>query len=1824
MTSKNTNSLPGWERLRHGGLLLDSARLLELAKFVPTPLNDYTSQKLRQHANAMLEEPGNRSQFVTFVLEAVCRIDQEAGFWDRGSRVAPKWNRQTVTGESLKPDHLWRGKKRGLLPVFIDKAKRIGVGNGRRTVSRALGWLRAGDDPLAILTNGLQWRLLFAGLDYDAWCEWNLDLWFEDGKLSSQVTCLRTLIQGQLWEPDDEGSEAPLLKAIRDTRKGQADLSESLGERVRKAVEILIQGHGDALKKLDSVERADIYRAACRIAMRCVVILFAESRDLLPRDNALYHQSYGLNGLIDQLNRRAAHKHALTECYAAWPRVLALFGLVYEGSHHPDLPIIAYGGGLFEPGRHDSEEGISRALAILESDSYDNTLLPDEDVRRVLEHLTRTTMRIRQGHTTTRIEHPVDFSDLSSEYIGLLYEGLLDYDLKTAPLEEPVVFLSVGNQPALPLSTLEEMDDSTVKSLFKNLSKHKENEENDFSDAESITAAEAEDLLERSTGSDIHTITEDLDSVTDERYHCRARADHWSRRAVVVSGLVKPTKRRPTQEERIAREHAIRRQANQLVARIVLPGEWYLVRYGGTRKGSGSFYTRPGLAIPTVQRTLRPLAYDATDELNVASQNAMPTTQWKPKTPEEILDITVCDPACGSGTFPHAALRFLTEALYLSLQVYQRIQSIEGKSTIVALLRDSADNHTRQERLSQEHLPCPPEHEDFEPRLKAVLRRHVIERCIYAVDIDPLAVELCRLSLWIATMDRSLPFGFLDHKIKCGNALIGTRFDQFHHFPVMAWKNRDGGDRNHSNGVHFTKNSQTLAIKKFVSEKLKPSLKEFLQGQTLFQEDLLLKTSETHRRASQTIAKMHAMPMHRSFDRREIYQREFIGSRHWRTLKEEMDLWCACWFWPLDDESIGHAPLPTTFVKPSEQTRSIAKRIARDINFFHWELEFPDVFHRLGSGFDAILGNPPWNVAKPASKEFFTNIDPMYNSYGKQEALLRQSQYFTDRTIEQSWLEYIARFRAHSNFAIYASNPWGDPSENENSKHRFAIVHGPSNLKLHDRWRRSRTSSVGFSDAPHPFSFQGGADFNLYKLFLEIAHALLKKPNPSDGGSMVAGGRLGFIVPSGVYSDHATQQLRDLFLKKCRWEWLFGFENRYKIFPIDGRQKFCAVIIEKGGRTESINAAFMRHDVSDWDRAELLSTLYAVAQVERFSPETHSILEISSMPDLNLLESVYRAGVLLGDSSSGGWSINYAREFDPTLDSNLFHTRQYLENMHYLPDEYNRWIQGAWSPLIELLQDTDSNDVVGIHRDPEVVHNLGNDYWGGDVIVPVHQQDGTAHQPHSRRRMSRHSLSSGIILSRDGEQWIHEKNVTGVALPVYEGRMIGQFDFSQKAWISGKGRSAVWKLIPWEAKRIEPQFLMDADTCTSKWSSFFMPKCAHMNVASATNTRTAISTMVHTMPAGNGTAIFRSPSLSQAMALTGIMNSFVFDAMTRMRLVGLHLDYNVLKQSAIPEYCQTKTYSAIVDIVTKLNLPTVMFSPHIIRLRRVHSRRDWHFSLAKHERIRSVAVLNALVAVIYRISVDDMAWILRDCDIPVSRLQSSVFTRRLNPKGFWRIDQGKDPELRQTVLSFIAFCDLKSMIDVSDGDIESGVTAFLDQNEGEGWMVPAQLCLRDYGIGQDERADVPQLVARRLGPRFHDWQLTQNAQDFWREAHLHARNILGAEGYSALIAEIVAERIGGEVSPFDRLVCDLAEDFVSEQGYFDVLIELRRRRLVESDDLLVFAASLLDKGHLSSRIHSEFIDIVNTKPADDDSESDSGGRPQLDLFKWRRQTDLFD
>ena len=1065
-------------------------------------------------------------------------------------------------------------------------------------------------------------------------------------------------------------------------------------------------------------------------------------------------------------------------------------------------------------------------------------------------------------------------------------------------------------------------------------------------------------------------------------------------------------------------------------------------------------------------------------------------------------------------------MRFLTDALYESLQRHGRIEA-KANQSLVWLLGVRGGEAGDGERLSDEQIPCRPDDDEFERLLKARLRRHVVERCIYAVDLDPLAVELCRLSLWIETMDRELPFGFLDHKVKCGNALVGAWFDQFQHYPAMAWKNREGGDRNHSNGVHFEKNARGRAIKAFHKDRLTPDMKRFLEGRTLFQEDLLEKAVEAHGDAMGVLAYMHELPVQDAAERADVYREELLGSSEWRSLKEAMDLWCACWFWPADE--IGCAPLPTSFADPPERTRGVGRAVGARHRFFHWELEFPDVFCEEGAGFDGVVGNPPWENLQPNPEEFFSNEDPLFRTYGRLVKRGRQQEMFrADMSIERRWLDYVAGFKGLSNWVRNCANPFGDPAAQVRSQGSFPL--GRGGKKLHRRWREARQADHCFSDPDHAFRLQMGRIFT-YPLFLEQSLALLR-----------AGGRCGLIIPSGIYGDAWTRPLRIALLERCRWEWLFGIENSGKIFPIHRSYKFNPVIFEKGGSTEAIQTAFMRRSLEDWERAEDLATPYTRAQVEEFSPKSRAILEIQSGRDLELLEKIYADSVLLGDDGPDGWGIKYKLEFMMNTDAKLFPPRPKWEVEGYRPDEYSRWLKGDWRPIDELwaelgvdpgrpepveveLEDWLFDGSAGPEqREAEARFVHGHLLKPGDV-ARTDWAVRCAQPPYDRLPVPRVEIPAGIVLSRDGREWIWEGvGIEDVALPLYEGRMIGQFDFSEKGWVSGKGRGAVWREIPWGQKQIEPQYLMSAEAYYERVEDPWRPKVAHMRIGSATNARTAVGSFLCGMPAGDTAATLFGVDVKRSLVLSALWGSFAFDFVTRCRVSGLHIDYHVVEQNPLLPPADSGAFSgAISDVARALCLTALGFAPAAIELLGTAPMSEaTTTAVTIAERIRLRAILHATVAAAFGLTYSDLSRILEQCDLPAAGITGS----QLNPKGFWRLDRHLDPELRHTVLTLVAFRDLESSIQVS-GDLDDGIRAFSAQNNGEGWLLPETLRLADYGLGRDDRAQCHQPVASRLGPRFYGWQLAQSPEESWRECRLHARNLLGRAEYRRLI-----ERLG--------------------------------------------------------------------------------------------------
>lgn len=1640
-----------YSELRQNGMLISPAVLSELLASGLQAIDERKYLRLRDEytkfeASLSKEDDGHQAirRWVDAVLGDL--LGHEGSNWQKGPDVAPSFKTISVTREPLRPDRvlLWQGS--AAFPRFLVRidhsSKNVGMGRGRNEYSKLLELLRGTGVKLGILTNGRQFRLVYAGLDHDCWIEWEVQRWFEDAVGKEQLAGFLSLC-GPWGVNKRDGVDNPLYRAILESRNRQGELSQVLGEQTRMAVEELllaldrsVRTNSDLLsvlimgplsgKEMGEEEQLEaLYQASIRIVMRTVVAFFAESRDLLPKDNEFYTSSYGVEGLFAQLKKasKSDGESALEEHYHSWPRLLALFRLIHEGSPGSHLPITAYGGGLFKRGDARSPDAVLRALSIFEDG---RTEISDLTVFKVLRSLKIGKTKARFGRSVKVVSGPVDFSDLRTEYIGMMYEGLLDYKLRKVSAEqEAIVFLNLGQQPALPFSLLRNTSPAELKDLIKKLSKEKA--EKTIESEEDGSEEEENSAEEESSGSfEEADLVEEVYGPGEESTDIDEQVMKWARDAVEAAGLAHRPRGKTNsflyEKERDA-------AARHLILKIVRPGERYLIRGSGTRKGSGTFYTKPQLAVPTVRRTLEPLLYAVSEEEG--------KKKLVPKTPESILTIKVCDPAMGSGSFLVASLTYITDALYESLLKRNGFKRSKEGTTIVLPLGKESEAKVKEELVKRSI-----DDELFEATTKAQLKRYVVERCIYGVDINPLAAELAKLSLWVETMDRELPFGFIDHKLKTGNSLVGCWFDQFREYPLMAWK-REGGDEKHS-GKHHPGGKWAGLIKNTLNKAVKPELSQIIQGQrTLdawdYGDDDWVK--ELYDNAVELFERLHEFQFTGDgHEQREAFYRENImNSTELAALKDRFDLWCAIWFWP-GDWLEADAPTPKAFYSSSKEMLEKAKSVARQVQFFHWELEFPDVFVIGKGGFDAVVGNPPWEASKPISKEFFTLYDPIYRTYGKQEALSHQKELFErNAAIEEKWVAYNAYFKSMTNWVKSAAFAFGDPNEKESGGESISLANGKKGTALHDAWRKERQRHVFFADRSYSFRHQGSADINTYKLFLEEAHALVRK-----------GGRIGLIVPSGIYTDKGTMELRELFLKRSRWEWIFCFENRKKIFQIHSSFKFCPVIVEKGGRTKAISTAFMRQDLADWENAGAFSIEYPIELVDKFSPKSKSILEIRSHRDLEILEKIYSNSVLLGDDGPDGWGIKYSREFDMTNDSWMFPPIQWWNECGFGVDIYGRW-----------TNETDSTEKL-IYKNKVIGDN------------------------------SEHGL------------------------PLYQGAMIHQYDFSYSKYQHGSGNKVQWAHFNSEKKSIQPQYVLPAHF-HNRVESPVRCKTALRRLARATDERTLISAIMPDYPCGDPVSVLIVKNPMASLALCASLNSFTLDYVARAIIPSAHVDWHYVERLPLSKFHNLPKLPILevmrlncIDPIFSLIWLYYVFAHPMFKKKSISSM----YALTEYEKKRLVSIINALIMEGYGLDIGDSNWICR--------MDES------DPNGFWRVDKDKPIEIRKTTLTLAAFNDLKGI----------GIKAFRELNNGEGWMIPEKLkfSVREDGtIDFDDPNGIEYEVASKLGPRFLDWQLEGTPEESWKECEMHARNILGEKGFEEFMNKLKEEppTTGGEVSVKD-------------------------------------------------------------------------------------------
>lgn len=381
-------------------------------------------------------------------------------------------------------------------------------------------------------------------------------------------------------------------------------------------------------------------------------------------------------------------------------------------------------------------------------------------------------------------------------------------------------------------------------------------------------------------------------------------------------------------------------------------------------------------------------------------------------------------------------------------------------------------------------------------------------------------------------------------------------------------------------------------------------------------------------------------------------------------------------------------------------------------------------------------------------------------------------------------------------------------------------------------------------------------------------------------------------------------------------------------------------------------------------------------------------------------------------------------------------------------------------------------------------------------------------------RRTMRSATPGLVFSRAGDAVIAVEEIEDVALPLYQGVTVQQFDFAPKSWIRGTGLLAKWEEIPWEDKHLSPQFLLSASDLKEGTKSNRDFKPVTRRVARNTDARTMICCLVPGMPCGDKASVVMPGRPSMNLLLPAFLNSFTFDQLARTRAGGTQVDWHILSES-VSGHPDPARLEDLGLAVLQLNGAHELFSTawqDLLRwlapaprasLLRTPWRKLW--AVTPHERLRLRCMLDAAVAHLYGLDAEDFGWILRDCDHPVAWVTNKANARTLDPKGFWRVDKHAEPELRHPVLAQAAFADLRRARE-EHGE-EEGLRRFLGTGPDDGWRIPERLRLADLGLGRDARARESVEVAGRLGPRFHEWQLAQGAKESWAECRMHAEKI---------------------------------------------------------------------------------------------------------------------
>jgi len=764
-------------------------------------------------------------------------------------------------GITLRPDYAVMGAEADSRPLILiavygseisltDPLK--GDGWSASPAERMVELCRSTEVRLGLVTNGERWMFVDAPVGAaTTFASWYARLWGQEPVTLQAFINLLGIRRFFV----DRSEQLPAL--LDNSLKFQDEVTDALGEQVRRAVEVLIQALDRAdvdrnRELLDGVEPTELYEAGLTVMMRIVFLLSAEERGLLLLGDERYEANYAVSTLRLQL--RGESEEILERRWDAWSRLLSIFRAVYGGVDHEAMRLPALGGSLFDPDRFPFLEGRKKGSRWKTDPA---TPLPIDN-RTVLYLL--DAVQLFRGRT-------LSYLALDIEQIGYVYEGLLERTAVRA--KEATIDLDATKNAKNPWVSLPELDDAAAKGRQA-----------------------VEELLKDRTGSSASRVRNDLDKTVDDGSADKLLTACHADRA--LRDRIRPY------------FHFLR--TDRWGYPVVYPKGAFMVTAGSDRRETGTHYTPKSLTETIVKNTLEPLAY-------VGPSEGTSREGWQLKSPAELLDLKICDPAMGSGAFLVQVCRWLSERL---VEAWTQAED-DGKGI-------TSHGQVVDEIGSQEPL-----RKDAEERLLTA-KRLIAERCIYGVDMNPLAVELAKLSIWLITLAKGRPFGFLDHNLRCGDSLLGIMsLAQLHSLELNP-------------APHALKKLFARDIDNAVSEAIRLRLDLRAKPVNDIRDVEAMADLDECARSQMELPSLAA----------DALVGEFLAVRGGAIDTAILSV------------EVGEA----LKAEPSSVDRLRKRAISglkTDLptqrafrNPFHWPLEFPEVFLQDEGGFDAIVGNPPF------------------------------------------------------------------------------------------------------------------------------------------------------------------------------------------------------------------------------------------------------------------------------------------------------------------------------------------------------------------------------------------------------------------------------------------------------------------------------------------------------------------------------------------------------------------------------------------------------------------------------------------------------------------------------------------------------------------------------------------------------------------------------------------------------------------------------------------------------------------------------------------------